>query len=275
MSWKTPIINWIASNVLTSADMNRIEGNTQYLADNKVDKVAGKGLSTNDYTTTEKNALANKVDNVVGKGLSTNDYTTTEKNKLAGIASGAQVNTVTSVAGKTGAVTLEPTNVGLGSVANYAVATKAEAEAGTSNTKYMTPLRVKEYTAWRVGNFVEPVPASFSVYLATPSWTSAVRGIMFNWFGTIRVRYIFGANGAPSSGDSASVQIYKNGVAVGPIHTSTVNYSQSPVFIDDIQVEKGDVLKFYFRKDGGTIAEWIAQEVAILTDGEKSFTLVE
>lgn len=33
-----------------------------------------------------------KVDKVSGKGLSTNDYTTTEKNKLAGIAAGAEVN---------------------------------------------------------------------------------------------------------------------------------------------------------------------------------------
>lgn len=33
-----------------------------------------------------------KVDKVTGKGLSTNDYTTEEKNKLAGIAAGAQVN---------------------------------------------------------------------------------------------------------------------------------------------------------------------------------------
>ena len=37
-------------------------------------------------------ALAGKVDKVAGKGLSTNDYTTTEKNKLAGIAPGAEVN---------------------------------------------------------------------------------------------------------------------------------------------------------------------------------------
>lgn len=38
------------------------------------------------------NAIANKVDKVSGKGLSTNDYTTAEKNKLSGIASGAEVN---------------------------------------------------------------------------------------------------------------------------------------------------------------------------------------
>ena len=34
--------------------------------------------------------------------------------------------------------------VGLGSVSNYALATQAEAQAGTSNSKYMTPLRTKE-----------------------------------------------------------------------------------------------------------------------------------
>ena len=85
----------------------------------KVDKADGKVLSSNDYTTAEKNklsgiaeeankttvdaalsststnpvqnkavntALGNKVDKVTGKGLSTNDYTTDEKNKLAGLA---------------------------------------------------------------------------------------------------------------------------------------------------------------------------------------------
>ena len=88
--------------------------------DSKVDKVAGKELSTNDYTTAEKtklaaitgsntgdqdlssyatiamvnaidvtsslaSGLATKVDKVTGKGLSTNDYTTAEKTKLAAI----------------------------------------------------------------------------------------------------------------------------------------------------------------------------------------------
>ena len=38
-----------------------------------------------------------KVDKVAGKGLSTNDYTTAEKNKLAGIAEGAEKNVVPEV----------------------------------------------------------------------------------------------------------------------------------------------------------------------------------
>jgi hypothetical protein len=45
------------------------------------------------YTTTETDSLlALKVDKVDGKGLSTNDYTTAEKNKLSGIEAGAQKN---------------------------------------------------------------------------------------------------------------------------------------------------------------------------------------
>lgn len=56
--------------------------------------------------------IDNKVDKVTGKGLSTEDYTTVEKTKLSGIEEGAQKNTVTSVAGKTGAVTLAASDVG-------------------------------------------------------------------------------------------------------------------------------------------------------------------
>ena len=46
-----------------------------------------------------KSALGGKVDKVSGKGLSTNDYTTDEKNKLAGIATGATANvgTITGI----------------------------------------------------------------------------------------------------------------------------------------------------------------------------------
>ena len=52
---------------------------------------------TNFYTKKETGDLLNKkVDKVSGKGLSTNDYTTAEKNKLAGIATGANKTVVDS-----------------------------------------------------------------------------------------------------------------------------------------------------------------------------------
>jgi len=68
--------------------------------------------------TATQTALDAKVDKVTGKGLSTNDFTTAEKNKLSGIESGAQVNTITGVKGnaessyRTGNVNLTPANIG-------------------------------------------------------------------------------------------------------------------------------------------------------------------
>lgn len=69
-------------------------------------------------------ALDNKVSKVTGKDLSTNDYTTAEKTKLSGIAEGAQKNTITGVKGgsetsyRTGNVNITATNIGLGNVNN-------------------------------------------------------------------------------------------------------------------------------------------------------------
>ena len=59
--------------ILTKTDGNNIEVNFEVFA---TDAALSTGLST-------------KVDKVEGKGLSTNDFTTAEKNKLAGIAAGA------------------------------------------------------------------------------------------------------------------------------------------------------------------------------------------
>lgn len=55
-----------------------------------------------------KAELAKKVNAESGKVLSTNDYTTAEKNKLAGIASGAQANVIESV--KVNGTKVEPSS---------------------------------------------------------------------------------------------------------------------------------------------------------------------
>ena len=58
MVWKEPKTNWSTSDAVTNDDLNRIEGNTKDLKDNKVDKVVGKGLSSADFTQAEKDKLA-------------------------------------------------------------------------------------------------------------------------------------------------------------------------------------------------------------------------
>lgn len=98
----------------------------------------------NELTRVESD-LNNKVDKVPGKGLSTEDFTTELKNKLLSIEN--TPGGVTSVNGKTGDVTLSKGDVGLGSVQNYGIASQDQAEAGTANDVYMTPLRVAQAIA--------------------------------------------------------------------------------------------------------------------------------
>lgn len=82
------------------------------------------GITANKVSTYDGYAtsISNKVDKVTGKGLSTNDFTTAEKTKLTGIETGAQKNTITGVKGsaetsyRTGKVNITKTNIGLGNV---------------------------------------------------------------------------------------------------------------------------------------------------------------
>jgi hypothetical protein len=57
-----------------------------------IDSIPTDGSNNSVSSNGTFDALANKVDKVVGKELSTNDYTTLEQTKLAGIAAGAEVN---------------------------------------------------------------------------------------------------------------------------------------------------------------------------------------
>ncbi|RJE84267.1 hypothetical protein D3P07_23135 [Paenibacillus sp. 1011MAR3C5] len=129
----------------------------------KVDKVTGKGLSTEDYTPAEKSKLTGiaagannyvhpashpasmitqdasnrfvtdaektvwnaKASTSSATGSAAGLMSAADKSKLDGIAAGAQVNKVTSVAGKTGAVVLTKGDVGLGSVDNIQQASLA------------------------------------------------------------------------------------------------------------------------------------------------------
>lgn len=59
-----------------------------------------------DSVTTQLASIANKVDKVPGKGLSTNDYTTSDKNKLASLSNVVMFKSDTYLTGKDGNVDL-------------------------------------------------------------------------------------------------------------------------------------------------------------------------
>ena len=117
-------------STLSSNSSNPVQNKVINTAlNNKVDKISGKGLSTNDFTDALKtkldeieakankiiidtslsssstnpvqnkviyNSLNNKVDKVSGKSLSTNDFTNDLKTKLDGISAGANKTVVDS-----------------------------------------------------------------------------------------------------------------------------------------------------------------------------------
>lgn len=118
---------------------------SDYNEDNKPTK-SDVGLSNVDNTS-DKNkpissatqtALNNKVDKISGKGLSTNDFTTAYKTKLDGIETGAQKNTVTGVKGnsessyRTGNINLTPDNIGALSKAGSIMDRTAQIQWGNS-----------------------------------------------------------------------------------------------------------------------------------------------
>jgi hypothetical protein len=150
--------------------------------DTKVDKVAGKGLSTNDFTTAEKNKLAEltgnntggqdlsgyattvqlatkantsdvtislaaKVDKVTGKDLSTNDYTTSEKNKLAAVSGTNTGDQDLSGYATTAqlATKANSSDVTTSLATKEDVSNKSNAALGTSTTFYPTQNAVKTY----------------------------------------------------------------------------------------------------------------------------------
>lgn len=165
----------------------------------KVDKTDGMGLSTNDYTTAEKNKLANieegatrtvvdsalsstsanpvqnkvvnsaisnlntlvgdtsvssqisnaivnKVDKVDGKGLSTNDYTTEEKEKLANIGEWTQLYD----SGKITAEVNSFANIDVSGYKNLIVVVKCVNTTNTASTRagavYFTGSNSQDYT---------------------------------------------------------------------------------------------------------------------------------
>lgn len=89
------IVTYIKSNRSLIENVTTNKVNVTDIVDNLTSSAVNKPLAAkqgkvlNDLITALTAAVGNKVDKVTGKGLSTNDYTTAEKNKLAEIAAGA------------------------------------------------------------------------------------------------------------------------------------------------------------------------------------------
>ena len=96
---------------------------------------------TGNQINTKLGQIDNKVDKIIGKDLSTNDYTTEEKNKLAGIATGANAYTHPSYTAKSSGL-YKITVDGTGHVSGTTAVTKSDITAlgiPTQDTVYTHP----------------------------------------------------------------------------------------------------------------------------------------
>lgn len=163
------------------------------------------------YTKGETNGLLDgKVDKVSGKGLSTNDYTDADQQKLGGIASGAQVNVIETVkvngaaltpvekavditvpaAANDGTLTVKQNNVQVGTfsanqagdtiinVTDTTYESKAESQGGSAVSLVTTGEKYSWNHALDAINEVVPSGASSSNKLATANDVAAKQDIL-------------------------------------------------------------------------------------------------
>lgn len=126
-------LHWVESETPLSADnMNNIEDGIEELQSQKVDKVSGKALSDNNYTSDEKTKLAGiEAGAQVNPGAATTSanglMSAADKTKLNGIEAGAQVNpgnATTSAAGLMSASDKSKLNGIEAGANNYALTTE-------------------------------------------------------------------------------------------------------------------------------------------------------
>lgn len=127
--------------------------------------------------------LGSKVDKVDGKGLSTNDYTTEEKNKLAGIENGAQVNQNaigTIIADGdvvfTSSTASDTFKLGAGSNISYALQNDGTLNIGVFDYPTFDNLNISSSSATSYIDFTVQNSSNESYIIAIPSITTLSLG---------------------------------------------------------------------------------------------------
>lgn len=159
------ISDWISSHASDASDMNsKISANESAIATlNGSNTTAGSvAKAVKDAQDALQANIDTKVDKVSGKGLSTNDYTTEEKNKLSGIAAGAQVNVIETV--KVNGVALTPSSKAVNvSVPTGALASKDVVAEGDLAVALATKINGKLDASAVTGDLLTHNASEFAV----------------------------------------------------------------------------------------------------------------
>lgn len=229
-------------NVVKDASYVHTDNNFTTTLKNKLDGIAtGANKTTVDSELSSSStnpvqnkiinsALGDKVDKVSGKGLSTNDYTTTEKNKLSGIATGAEVNvintikvngTAQTVTSKAVDISVPTNNNQLTNGAGYQTA--SQVESAITGKGYQTASDVESAINEKIGSTYKPKGSI--AFANLPALSSGVEGFVYN----ITDSFTTNANFVEGAGKT-----YPAGTNVVIVNTSgsTYKYDVLSGFVD-------------------------------------------
>ena len=177
-------------------------------------KLSGIAAGANNYTHPSSHPPS-----IITQDASNRFVTDTEKAtwNAKETTAGSQAKVDAHIAVKTNPHGVTKSQVGLGSVNDYGIATQAEAEAGTSDTKYMTPLSTKQAITKAA-----PVNATTSVSgLMSSTDKSKLDGVA-----TGANNYIHPATDGnlhvPATGTTNSGKVLKAGSTAGSLSWSTL-----------------------------------------------------
>jgi hypothetical protein len=253
-------------NVQNTSDADKvISTRTQTALDTKVDKVSGKSLSSNDYSTAEKTKLAaitgtntgdqdlssfattttldTKVDKVSGKSLSSNDYSTAEKTKLAAITGTNTGDQDLSSFATTSALALKaplasPTFTG--TVTTAAITTGALSSTAVTAPTYASAPRTLTYTGSTI-NWNPSLGLNAAITLTQNSTLSFTAAPPVGSYGTV----VLTQDGTGSRTLTLPTLQGATNQVLGSTSTSTVALSTA--------ASSKDILNFYYD---GAVVYW-------------------
>ena len=215
-------------------------------------------------------ALNNKVDKINGKGLSTEDYTTTEKNKLSNIEDGAEVNVIESVTvngtevtvvDKTIALTLLTTAVN--NLTNYYLKTetytKEEVQNLIGSTVGVSISIVSELPTTGETNIIYFVPTetenvySQYIYTSTDGWVliGSTTVDLSNYYTKTQVDTLLTAKQDSLTFDSTPTSTSTNPVTSGGVYTA-LSQKQEQIQYSTMPTASADNLGQIYQYIGST-----------------------
>lgn len=118
---------------------NTFKSRVTFLEDNSVYSVTGNAPISVNNADSQNPIISVAVVTQTSSGV----MSASDKTKLDGVEANAQVNTVNTVNGYTGNVSLDKVDVGLGNVDNYSTASQQSSTSGNTNTEFTTPKGVR------------------------------------------------------------------------------------------------------------------------------------